>query len=71
MTVFNNLMLNFQKQCFNLVAEFFKCKGTVLKERIHKLIIQTWEKEQMPEDWNMGLILPIFKNVRTTEELHC
>ena len=66
MTVFNNLMLNFQKQCFNLVAEFFKCKGTALKERIHKLIIQTWEKEQMPEDWNMGLILPIFKKGNKT-----
>jgi hypothetical protein len=43
------------------VTEFFKCGGRALKERVHKLIMEIWEQEQMPADWNMGLILPIFK----------
>jgi sorting nexin-29 len=45
----------------NLMIEFFKCGRRALKERVHKLIMQIWQQEQMPEEWNMGLILLIFK----------
>jgi sorting nexin-29 len=51
----------------NLVTEFFKCGGRALKEGVHKSIIQIWEQEQVPDDWNVRLIFPIFKKGDRTE----
>lgn len=45
----------------NLPAELFKEGGRTLWCKIHILLTHVWEQETLPEDWNVGLILPIFK----------
>ena len=35
--------------------------------KLHRLICHKWEEEVMPEDWNMGLIVPVFKRGNKTE----
>ena len=45
----------------NICSELIKKGGSGIKERIRKLIVQIWQKEKMPEEWNTGLIVPILK----------
>ena len=44
-----------------IVAELIKAGGQSIVRVIHKLIVSVWNKEEMPKDWNTGLICPIFK----------
>jgi hypothetical protein len=30
-----------------------------LKERLHALICKIWRDEKMPDDWTVGLIVPL------------
>jgi len=32
-----------------------------IKERLHVLISKIWRDEKMPDDWKVGLIVPLFK----------
>src|ERR1700744_3931886 len=32
-----------------------------LCQRLHELIVKIWEKEELPEEWELGIICPIYK----------
>ena len=44
-----------------VIAELVKAGGKVLSTELHTLILEIWEKEEMPEDWKRAIIHPIFK----------
>jgi len=44
-----------------IIAELIKNASRELKERLHTLIREIWRNEKMPDDWKVGLIVPIFK----------
>ena len=45
----------------NIITGLIKNAGRELKERLHTLICVIWRHEKMPDDWRVGLIVPIFK----------
>ena len=44
-----------------ITAELFKQGGTQLKNRMHRLILRIWVDEELPHEWNFGIICPILK----------
>jgi sorting nexin-29 len=42
-------------------VELIKDGGPELLQRIFDLLMQTWDQERMPEEWEVGIICPIFK----------
>ena len=42
-------------------AKVWKRGGKRLQEKLHELIVDIWRKEQMPQNWNDAIIVPIFK----------
>lgn len=45
----------------NITAEMIKGGGEHLIRLVHQLIVEIWEKEEMPDQWNMAIICPIHK----------
>jgi hypothetical protein len=45
----------------NIIAGLFKIKQNVLDIPLHKVIYQVWKDEVIPEQWEEGLICPIYK----------
>jgi len=45
----------------NITAELIKNASRKLKERLHVLMCKIWRDEKMPDDWKVGLIVPLFK----------
>lgn len=44
-----------------ITAELFKYGGETVMCELHKLVCRAWENEELPEDWKLGTICPIFK----------
>jgi len=42
-------------------AELIKERGRTIRCEIHKRIICTWNKEELPEEWMESIILPVYK----------
>jgi len=42
-------------------AEMIKAGGRTIRYEIHKLIIATWNKKEMPEEWKESITVPIYK----------
>jgi hypothetical protein len=45
----------------DITAELIKNASRDLKERLHALICKIWRDEKMPENWTVGLIVPLLK----------
>jgi hypothetical protein len=45
----------------DITAELINKASRELKERLHALICKIWRDEKMPDDWEVGLIFPLFK----------
>ena len=44
-----------------ITAVLFKQCGTELKNRMFRLILRIWADEELPHEWNFGIICPILK----------
>jgi hypothetical protein len=42
-------------------AELYKLGGTKLLQYIHSIVIDAWERESLPAEWEEGIICPIYK----------
>jgi hypothetical protein len=60
-SIINNLKSKKAGGTDNIIPELIKHGGRTLKQRIYKLIIMIWEKEQLPNQWNEGIICPLYK----------
>jgi hypothetical protein len=45
----------------SITVELIKNGGPELLQRMFNLLIQIWDQERMPEEWEIGIIRPIFK----------
>jgi hypothetical protein len=48
-----------------ITAEVVKNAGDNLINHLHELMVDVWNKETMPQDWNIGLICPTYKKGET------
>jgi hypothetical protein len=62
-SIINKLKSNKAGGTDNINPELIKQGGRTLKQRIYKLIIMIWGKEQLPKQWNEGIISPLYKKV--------
>ena len=60
-SIINKLKSNKAGGTDNIIPELIKQGGRTLKHRMYKLIIMIWEKEQLPNQWNEGIICPLYK----------
>jgi hypothetical protein len=44
-----------------IVGELLKAGGEVLEERLVNLFKRVWEEEKIPQDWECGVVVPLFK----------
>ena len=42
-------------------AELITAVGITICYEIHKFIISIWNKEELPDEWNKSIIVPIYK----------
>jgi hypothetical protein len=47
-------------------AKLIKAGGRIIQSEIHKLIISTWNKEELPEEWKES-VMPIYKKGDKTD----
>jgi hypothetical protein len=45
----------------NITVELIKNGGPEPLQRIFDLLLQIWGQEKVPEEWEIGIICPIFK----------
>jgi hypothetical protein len=56
-----NLRNNKEPGTDGIPAELLKNGGPHLTQKLYHIIHRIWEEEQMPEEWNNGIICPILK----------
>ena len=59
--IINNLKTNKAPGSDNIPPELIKYGGRMLKQKIYNLITDIWREERLPDQWNEGVICPIFK----------
>ena len=52
---------------YQISAELFRAGGRTIRYEIHQLINSIWNKEELPEEWNKQVIVPIYKKGDKTE----
>ena len=56
-----NLKINMAPGEDDITAELIKNASQEIKKRLDALICTLWRDEKMPDDWKVGLIIPLFK----------
>ena len=58
----NNIKLKTNKAAGtdNITGELIKYGGRTLKQKIHKLLCNIWKSEIFPDQWNEGIVCPIY-----------
>jgi hypothetical protein len=51
----------------NIPAELIKAGGETLYSEIHRLICCIWNKEELPQQWKVSIIVPIYKKGDKTD----
>jgi hypothetical protein len=59
--IINNLKTHKAAGSEKSPPELIKNGGRTLRKTQHKLILNIWGNEQLPDQWNEGIICPIFK----------
>jgi len=59
--IINNLTLNKAAGSDNIPPELLKHGGRTPKQKLHELIGMIWNNEQLPQQWNEGIICPVYK----------
>jgi hypothetical protein len=59
--IINNLKTSKAVGSDNIPLELIKNGGRSLRKTLHKLILNIWDNEQLRDQWNEGIICPIFK----------
>jgi Reverse transcriptase (RNA-dependent DNA polymerase) len=44
-----------------VTVEMIKAAGEIGTKWLHRIILNVWKNKKIPEDWRMGIIVPIFK----------
>jgi hypothetical protein len=60
-SVINKLKTNKAAGRDNIPAEIIRHGGRTLKKKMHKLMLNIWNKEHLSAQWNEGIICPIYK----------
>jgi hypothetical protein len=55
----------------NITTELIKNGGPELLQKIFDLLLQIWDQGIMPEEWEIGIICPIFKKAERRECSNC
>ena len=56
-----NLKINKAPGEDDIIEDLIKNARQELKKRLHALMCKIWRDEKMPDDWKIGLIVPLFK----------
>jgi hypothetical protein len=48
-------------------AELIQAGANILRSKIHKLINCIWNKDELPEQWEKSIIVPIYKKGEKTD----
>jgi hypothetical protein len=59
--IINKLKLNKAAGSDNIPPELLKHGVRALRQKLHKLILMIWNNEQLPQQWNEGIICPVYK----------
>jgi hypothetical protein len=51
----------------HIMAEFFQAGGETLVSMIHELMISTWNRGELPYQWEESIIVPIHKKGDKTD----
>jgi hypothetical protein len=60
-SVINKLKITKAAGTDNIPAELIRYGGRTLKKRMRKLMLNIWNNEHLPAQWNEGIICPIYK----------
>jgi len=55
----------------DITTELIKNASRELNEKLHVLICKIWRDEKMPNDWKVGLIVPLFKKGDKMKSENC
>ena len=59
--IINNLKLNEAAGSDKIPPLMLKHGGRTLEQKLYKLTLMIWNNEQVPQQWNEGIICPIYK----------
>ncbi|XP_064109581.1 uncharacterized protein LOC135217543 [Macrobrachium nipponense] len=65
--IINHLKTNNSAGLDEISAELLKYGGRQLQEAMAKIVIEFWRREEIPEEWEEGLFVPIHKKGDRTE----
>ena len=56
---------------YQIPAELIEVASCTIYSAVHKLINSVWNKEELPEQWNESIIVPIYKKADKTDCTNC